>query len=587
VPRLSFSQISREDLGPFRGRNGIALGAIALVAIAVVVIIATLPGSSKGASTPGKVAGSTTVERRNLVATDTEAGTLSYANPQTVFDRLTGTITWLPAVGALIKPGHTLFKVSGAPVVLFNGNTPAYRDLDSSDTNGADIYELNADLKALGFNAANIVVNDTWQAATTTGVEDWQASEGMTETGTVTFGQIVFLPGAQRITTINTVLGSDGGASSSGAGTGSGASLDNVAAPRPQFVSLDVTPATTTTAATAPADVPAAPASTSSASMAAAAATTTTTTTTSSATPAPTTTTTTTTSSTTTPSSKTTTCKNANNSGQKTTSQKHAKNTTSHPSTCKPTTAAELLALLKAETLELQKSLSSSGTPTGGKGGGSGSAGASGGGSGGSGGSAGSGSSGSGASGSGGSGGSGSGGTGGSGGTAQAVIDTTSTKVIVTVDLDATKQSEATVGEPVTVQMPSGNIVNGTITAVSPIAQSSSSGSGSGSGSGGGGSGNSTPSATIPVTVTLKGKQPLTGLDQAAVSVNFQQQKANNVLSVPVTALLASAGGGYAVQEATAPHKVLPVTPGLFAAGYVQISGADIYPGLQVTDSQG
>ncbi len=157
--------------------------------------------------------------------------------------------------------------------------------------------------------------------------------------------------------------------------------------------------------------------------------------------------------------------------------------------------------------------------------------------------------------------------------------------MIVTVDLDATKQSEATVGEPVTVQMPSGNVVDGKITAVSPIAQTSSNSSGnSGSGSG---NGNSTPSATIPVTVTLKGKQPLTGLDQAAVSVNFQQQKANNVLSVPVTALLATAGGGYAVQEAASPHKLLPVTPGLFAAGYVQISGADIYPGLQVTDSQG
>jgi hypothetical protein len=32
---------------------------------------------------------------------------------------------------------------------------------------------------------------------------------------------------------------------------------------------------------------------------------------------------------------------------------------------------------------------------------------------------------------------------------------------------------------------------------------------------------------------------------------------------------------------------LLAVTPGLFAAGDVQISGADIYPGLQVTDSQG
>ena len=77
------------------------------------------------------------------------------------------------------------------------------------------------------------------------------------------------------------------------------------------------------------------------------------------------------------------------------------------------------------------------------------------------------------------------------------------------------------------------------------------------------------------------------GLDQAAVSVNFAEQRANHVLSVPVTALLATGGGNYAVQEAGAPRRLIPVTTGLFAAGYVQISGAGIYPGLQVTDSQG
>ncbi len=76
-------------------------------------------------------------------------------------------------------------------------------------------------------------------------------------------------------------------------------------------------------------------------------------------------------------------------------------------------------------------------------------------------------------------------------------------------------------------------------------------------------------------------------MDQAAVSVNFAEAQANNVLSVPVTALLATGGGNYAVQEAAAPHALIPVQTGLFAAGYVEISGAGIYPGLAVTDSQG
>ena len=55
--------------------------------------------------------------------------------------------------------------------------------------------------------------------------------------------------------------------------------------------------------------------------------------------------------------------------------------------------------------------------------------------------------------------------------------------------------------------------------------------------------------------------------------MNFAQARANRVLSVPVTALLATAGGGYAVQSAAGRQQLIPVTTGLFAAGYVQISG--------------
>jgi hypothetical protein len=207
-------------------------------------------------------------------------------------------------------------------------------------------------------------------------------------------------------------------------------------------------------------------------------------------------------------------------------------------------------------------------------------------------GSSGSGNSGSGKSGSGnsGSGNSGSGNSGsGSGGSAIAVMSTSSTKLVVTVDLSASSQSEATIGERVTVEMPNGSTVGGHVTAVSPVAQSSSSNSGSGNGgSGNSGSGNSgSGSSTVPVTIVLNKRARGGGLDQASVSVNFVQSKARNVLSVPVTALLATSGSSFAVQEASRPHKLIPVSTGLFAAGYVEISGSGIYPGLSVTDSQG
>ena len=154
----------------------------------------------------------------------------------------------------------------------------------------------------------------------------------------------------------------------------------------------------------------------------------------------------------------------------------------------------------------------------------------------------------------------------------------------MTVDLDATKQSEAVVGEPVTVELPDGSTVDGKITEVSPVAQTQQLVELSGTQRVG-----RWPAGRRRWLGHAVGDDPgddradrahrkIPGLDQAAVSVNFEQQKATNVLSVPVTALIATAGGGYAVQTAAAPHRLIPVTPGLFAAGYVQISGAGITP---------
>ena len=529
------------------------------VVTAGIVLAAELPGSSQGASPASKGTGAATVQRQDLVATDTESGTLGYSNPSTVYNRLSGTITWLPTVGQEVKPGGTLFKVDNSPVILFDGTTPAYRTLSSGVSDGPDVQELNQNLVNLGFDPSHeITVNQTWQSGTTDAVNRWQAALGQDQTGTVTLGQVVFLPGPQLITTVQTLLGSTGasgssgsggssagsGSSSSGSGSGSssgsgstgsgstsGASLEG-APPRPQFVDLTTTTSTQTT---------------------------------------------------TTPDSSTATMQPSGSQGGGSGGGSGGSSGGSSGGGQSNAQLLALIALLKAEVAELKASRSSAaGSGSSRSGGGStsglssaassrggGSAGAGGGGSVGGGGSAG-------------------GCSTGAGATAQPVLQTTSKQQVVTVQLDATKQTEAVEGEPVTVQLPDSSTVNGKITQVSPVAQSSSSSSSSSSsGAAGGGGGSAQPSATIPVTITLTGQHPVKGLDQAAVSVNFAQQTARNVLSVPVTALIATQGGGYAVQSASPPHQLIPVTPGLFAAGYVQISGPGIYPGLQVTDSQG
>lgn len=201
VRRRLFRRVT-DTLGPSGARRVLLpLVALGLVALTIGAILAAeLPASSKGASGSAKTVGAATVERRTLVETDTESGTLGYADPATAYNRLSGTITWLPSVGHVIKPGGTLYKIDNAPVVLFSGITPAYRTLTAGVGNGPDVQELNQNLANLGFADGQIAAGDTWQAGTTAAVERWQASIGETETGTIALGQIVFLPGSQLIT---------------------------------------------------------------------------------------------------------------------------------------------------------------------------------------------------------------------------------------------------------------------------------------------------------------------------------------------------------------------------------------------------
>ena len=470
-------------------RSAVVLVLLAAVGVIVGLVLSTESPSKPRDATGSTSSGATTIQRQDLVETDTESGTLSYADPQTVYNRLSGTITWLPRAGQVIRPGGTLFKVDGRSVVLMNGSTPAYRDLGPDDSAGEDIFQLNSNLVHLGFNPEGIVVDDEWQSATTAGVDQLQASLSETETGTLALGRVVFLSGAQLVSTVEAELGGDGGSSGTGNPSGVNAS-DPEPTAAPQYVSLQ-------------------------------------------------------------------TRVRQRAKPRSTKPHEHRKPTRTH-------TLQTLIAVLKGEIAELKSrpnhkpgssSPHSGSTPkssndnTPSPEGPSTSDGAS----------------------------------------PTPILQTTSVRLVVTVDLDPSKQSEAKVGGPVAVQLPDGVTVNGKITAVSRVAQNSSDNTGN-SGSGQQGSGGNTSgssSSTVPVTITLSGHHTGAGLDQAVVSVNFTQAVANNVLTVPVTALLATGGGNYAVQEVAAPHELIPVTTGLFAAGDVQISGPGIYPGLHVTDSQG
>src|ERR671936_2591618 len=99
-------------LGLQRSRLGGRTIAVVTVAVpaAGAIALLTLGGGGAGHGAKRPAAGATAaIERRDLVVHDSQGGTLGYPGSRTVFNRLSGTITWLPSAGSVIKRGGRLF----------------------------------------------------------------------------------------------------------------------------------------------------------------------------------------------------------------------------------------------------------------------------------------------------------------------------------------------------------------------------------------------------------------------------------------------------------------------------------------------
>jgi hypothetical protein len=155
------------------------------------------------------------------------------------------------------------------------------------------------------------------------------------------------------------------------------------------------------------------------------------------------------------------------------------------------------------------------------------------------------------------------------------VMTASSTARTVSVALDADLQSEVKAGDRVTITLPDGSTTPGRVTSVGKVATAPSNNSGG-----------SDSSPTVPVTIRPTDPAATGSLDQAPVLVAITERTVHNVLAVPVNALLALAGGGYAVEVANADgaRHLVPVSPGLFddAAGLVQVTGSGLAAGRHV-----
>jgi hypothetical protein len=174
------------------------------------------------------------------------------------------------------------------------------------------------------------------------------------------------------------------------------------------------------------------------------------------------------------------------------------------------------------------------------------------------------------------------------GGTAQSgqpVLQGTSTAREVTVDLDAGLQSEVKADDRVVITLPDNSSTPGVVTSVGTVATTPPS-AGTGGGSSGNGDG-SNPTVTVeiaPIDPAAAGS-----LDQAPVTVSITNATAPDALVVPINALVALSGGGYALEmvNPAGVHRLIDVSVGLVddADNLVQVSssgGSGLRVGEQV-----
>ncbi len=171
------------------------------------------------------------------------------------------------------------------------------------------------------------------------------------------------------------------------------------------------------------------------------------------------------------------------------------------------------------------------------------------------------------------------------GGTAQAgdpVIEGTSTAREVTVDLDAGLQSEVRAGDRVVITLPDNSTTPGVVTSVGTVATTPSS-TGPGGGSTGGGDGSN---PTVTVEIAPADPASAGSLDQAPVTVSITNASAPDALVVPINALVALSGGGYAIEtvDPAGVHQLIDVSVGLVddTDNLIQVSGSGLTVGERV-----
>jgi multidrug efflux pump subunit AcrA (membrane-fusion protein) len=154
------------------------------------------------------------------------------------------------------------------------------------------------------------------------------------------------------------------------------------------------------------------------------------------------------------------------------------------------------------------------------------------------------------------------------------VLYATSRTLEVQLALDASQQGNVKPGDRAQITLPGNTAATGKVDRLGRVAQGSA------------GQDNNAVGATIPAYISLDDPEQAGGLDRAPVQVEITTKGVESALSVPVTAIVGKAGGGFAVEvvRVGGRRELVAVKLGLFdtAGGRVQVIQGDLRQGDRV-----
>lgn len=194
-----------------RRLRAVVIGVTVLVVLAIgtAVAVTRLTNRPAAAAAPPEKTATAEVKQVDLAERETVSGELGYGAAQTLSGRRPGTITALPAQGAVLDRGAVVYEVDARPVVLFLGTLPLYRVVGPGMTDGPDVKLVEQNLRDLGYTGFG-TPDEKFTTGTEAAVKKWQKKLGVDQTGVIELGDVLVTAGPVRVDTVKAALGGEG-----------------------------------------------------------------------------------------------------------------------------------------------------------------------------------------------------------------------------------------------------------------------------------------------------------------------------------------------------------------------------------------